>query len=110
MNLNRSLLFLLITFLFCILVFSSCSIIQPRNPYVSSNTGDPMEPTRQINRVYPTRRDATRYLDTNKKKKKKWTKIRQIYGFDCPWDKSYTSSADKRIKSKLRNSRAKLKR
>ena len=107
---NRPLIFLPATFVLMILFLSSCSMLQPQNPHVSKNTGNPMEPTRQINRVYPASREANRYLDSNKKKKRKWTKIRQIHGFDCPWDKSYTSSADKRIKCKLRRTKAKLKR
>jgi hypothetical protein len=109
MNQNRSSLFLLVIFFFGIM-FSSCSIIQPRNSYAGSNTGNPMEPTRQINRVYPARHNTKRYLDSNKKKKRKWTKIRQIYGFDCPWDKSYTSKSHKKIECRLRWRKAKLRR
>ena len=107
---NRRLIFLPAIFVSMILFLSSCSLLQPPNPYVSKNTGNPMEPTRQINRAYPASRGANRYLDSNKKKKRKWTKIRQVYGFDCPWDKTYTSTADKKIKCKLRRTKAKLKR
>jgi hypothetical protein len=107
---NRRLIFLPAIFVSMILFLSSCSLLQPQNPYVIKNTGNPMEPTRQINRAYPASRDANRYLDSNKKKKRKWTKIRQVYGFDCPWDKTYTSTADKKIKCKLRRTKAKLKR
>lgn len=110
MNQNRILILWSATFVLMILFLSSCSLLQPQNPHINKNTGNPMEPSRQISRVYPARRDANRYLDSNKKKKKKWTKIRQIHGFDCPWDKSYTSSADKWIKFKLSRTKAKLKR
>ncbi len=110
MSPNKGPLFLLVTLIFCILIFSSCSIVQKQNPYVGSNTGNPMEPTRQINRVYPSRRDDNRYLDSNKKRKKTWTKIRMIYPYDCPWDKTYTSNSHKRIERKLWWRRWKLKR
>ena len=109
MNQNQRLHLLSVTFVI-ILFLSSCSLLKPANPHASKNTGNPMEPTRQINRVYPPKRDANRYLDSNKKKKKNWTKIRQAYGFDCPWDKSYTSTAERRIKCRLRRTKAKLRR
>ncbi|MBN2215176.1 MAG: hypothetical protein JW723_13130 [Bacteroidales bacterium] len=101
MNRYRNLLSIPATLFFIVLFFTSCSVIQPQNPYGSSNTGNPMEPTRQVNRVYPFQRDNNRYLDSNKKKKKSRTKIRQIYGFDCPWDKTYSSKAHKKIERKL---------
>ena len=110
MNQIRLLILLSATFFLIIFSLSSCSLIQPQNPHLGNNTGNPLEHTRQISRIYPSRRDANRYLDSNKKKKRKWTTIRQIYGFDCPWDKSYTSTSDKRIKCKLRRTKAKLKR
>lgn len=110
MHQYRRLIILSATIIIIILFLSSCSLLKPANPHVSENTGNPMEPTRQINRVYPARRDANRYLDSDKKKKKNWTKIRQNYGFDCPWDKSYTSTAERRIKCRLRRTKAKLRR
>ena len=110
MNQNRRLIPLPSALFLIIFFLSSCALLQPQNPHVSKNTGNPMEPTRQINRIYPKRRDTNRYLGSGKKKKKKWTKIRQIYGFDCPWDKSYTSTAEKKIKHRLRRTRSQLKR
>jgi hypothetical protein len=110
MSQNKRSLFLLVTFIFCMLIFLSCSTIQQQNTYAGSNTGNPMEPTRQINRVYPSQRDDNRYLDSNKRKKKTWTKNKIIYAFDCPWDKTYTSSSYNRIKRKLWWRRLKLKR
>ncbi|MBN2611521.1 MAG: hypothetical protein JXB00_08195 [Bacteroidales bacterium] len=95
--------------LITLLVLSSCSVIKPRNPHMHKNTGNPMEPSRQISRVYPEKRDTNRYLNNNKKKKQKWTKIRQVPGFDCPWDKSYYSTSEKKIQKKLNKSKAKLK-
>jgi hypothetical protein len=109
MNQIRRLIFISVTSII-ILFLSSCSLLKPANPHLSKNTGNPMEPTRQISRVYPPRRDANRYLDSNRKKKKNWTKIRQAYGFDCPWDKSFTSTAERRIKCRLRRTKAKLRR
>ncbi len=47
---SRSFLFIVsLTFLV------SCSVLQPKNPYTSRNTGDPMVPTRKINRIDPPR-------------------------------------------------------
>ena len=69
-----------------------------------------MEPTRQISRVYPTKRDPNRYLNNNKRKKKVWTKTRQIHGTDCPWDRSYTSTAEQKVKHKEKKAKRKLKR
>jgi hypothetical protein len=103
-------LFLLVTLIFCMLIVTSCSIIQTQNTYAGSNTGNPMEPTRQINRVYPSQRDDNRYLDSNKRKRKTWTRIRMIFPFDCPWDKTFTSTSHKRIERKLWWRRLKLKR
>jgi hypothetical protein len=110
MDRKRARIFLLVSFFLNFIFLSSCSVIQPGNPHKSPNKGNPMEPTRQISRVYPTKRDANRYLDSDKKKKKRWTKVRQISAFDCPWDRSFTSSAEKKVKCKLHRTRAKLKR
>ncbi|MFO7658331.1 MAG: hypothetical protein R6W78_14830 [Bacteroidales bacterium] len=95
--------------LIMLLVLSSCSVITPTNPHMHKNTGNPMEPTRQISRVYPEKQNSNRYLNNNKKKKQSWTKINQVPGFDCPWDKSYHSTAEKKIQKKLNKSKAKLK-
>ena len=101
------LFYYLVIFLF---LTNSCSILKPANPHISKNTGNPMEPTRQISRVYPGKRDPKRYLDNNKRKKKVWTKIHQIPGTDCPWDKSFTSSAERKVKNKETKAKRKLKR
>lgn len=94
-----SLLLVFITILAC-----SCAS-SGKSSYAGSNTGDPMVPTRHINRVVPPRKDNTRYLDSNKKKKKKWTKIKPAKGSDCPWREYYSSSAEKKIEKKLNKKR-----
>ncbi len=110
MNIKKRLLFLIHVIIILLFLLTSCSVLKPANSHISKNTGNPMEPTRQISRVYPVKRDPRRYLDSNKRKKKRWTKTRQIPGSDCPWDRSFTSSAERKVKHKEKRAKAKLKR